>query len=324
MKLPVPFIQLPLKFDADVLAAEINNLGESLWQPHPNGFPGNSALPLVAVEGDPDRSKELCGRMRPTPALERCRYLGEAIGSIDAVVGRTRLMRLAGGAEVTPHIDIRHYWHERVRVHVPVFTNPSVQFFCGDAQVHMAAGECWIFDTWRRHRVTNDADTTRIHLVIDTTGSREFGQLVHAGRAHSGPTEGWSWRTVTPGGPAREPVYESINTMSPMTSWELQALVAFLLGEVDPQPRLPMITQVANDFVLSWRTLWFSHGADPAKLHEYQQLLNAFLAQMRRLAIGVRLKNQSPLLDVLVGMLGQIVRVEATSAESDPQQQRDS
>lgn len=314
MKLPFPFIQLPLKFDADALAAEIGNLDESLWRPHPNGFPGNSALPLVAVEGDPARGNDLCGPMRPTPVLKECPYLHQVICSLDAVVGRVRLMRLSGGAQVTPHIDIKHYWNERVRVHIPIVTNPSVWFFCGDAQVHMAAGDCWIFDTWRRHRVTNEANTARVHLVVDTTGSREFGEMVHAGRTHTAPVSGWNPRSVVPGDAVREPVYESVNLMSPMTYWELQAVVSFLLGEVEPHPQLPEIVRAANEFVLSWRALWFSYGSDQTKLKEYQHLLVEFLAQMRRSAVGVRLRNQAPLLNVIIGLLGQAVRVGAGGA----------
>lgn len=317
MKLPVPFIQLPLKFDAKALAGEISRLDEDLWRPHPNGFPGNSALPLVAVDGDPARGNDLRGPMRPTPVLEECPYLRQVIGSVDAVIGRVRLMRLSGGAEVTPHIDIKHYWNERVRVHIPILTNPSVWFFCGDAQVHMAAGECWIFDTWRRHRVTNDADATRVHLVIDTTGSPGFGELVHAGRTHTAPVVGWSCRSIAPGDTGREPVYESVNLMSPMTYWELQAVASFLLGEVEPHPQLPAIVQAVNAFVLAWRSLWFGHGSDPAGLKEYQHLLVEFLAQMRRLTVGVRLKNQASLLNAIIGLLGQAVRVDADGSIGD-------
>ena len=128
MKLPVPFIQLPLLFDAASLAAEVDALEAGLWQPHPSGLPGNTALPLVAAEGDPSRGDALFGPMRPTPALERCEYLRQVLGSLNAVLGRVRLMRLAPGAEVSPHVDTNHYWNERVRVHVPVVTHPSVQF----------------------------------------------------------------------------------------------------------------------------------------------------------------------------------------------------
>ena len=70
MRLPVPFIQLPLQFDAEALAAEIHALGEEAWMPHPEGFAGNSALPLIAVNGDPNNNS-IAGPMRPTTHLER-------------------------------------------------------------------------------------------------------------------------------------------------------------------------------------------------------------------------------------------------------------
>ena len=66
MKLQHPFIQLPVSFDAPALAAEIAAVDEAEWIEHPQGFPGNSALPLISVNGDVlDDGVE--GPMRPTP-----------------------------------------------------------------------------------------------------------------------------------------------------------------------------------------------------------------------------------------------------------------
>lgn len=104
MKLPVPFIRLPLSFDAQALAAEIAAIDEGDWRPHPQGFPGNSMLPLVAVKGDP-ADEGFAGPMAPTEHLRRCPYLTQGIASLGAIVGRTRLMRLAGQSEVTRHAD---------------------------------------------------------------------------------------------------------------------------------------------------------------------------------------------------------------------------
>ena len=66
MKLQVPFLQLPLLFDAEALAAEISAIGEDAWRPHPQGFPGNDALTLITTNGDP-ASDAVAGAMRPTP-----------------------------------------------------------------------------------------------------------------------------------------------------------------------------------------------------------------------------------------------------------------
>ncbi|TLY50963.1 MAG: aspartyl/asparaginyl beta-hydroxylase domain-containing protein [Gammaproteobacteria bacterium] len=139
MRLQYPFIQLPLRFDAAALAAELATLDESEWRPHPQGFAGNSALPLVAVDGDPDNDG-LIGPMRPTPFLARFPYLNKVLGSFGAVLGRTRLMRLSGNAEVTPHIDQAYYWTERMRVHVPIVTQPGVRFFCTSTWARVNAG----------------------------------------------------------------------------------------------------------------------------------------------------------------------------------------
>jgi hypothetical protein len=307
MKLPAPFIQLPLLFDANALAAEIAALDEALWQPHPSGLPGNTALPLVAVDGNPALGDKLTGVMRPTPALERCAYLRQVLGSLGVVLGRVRLMRLAPGAEVAAHADTNHYWNERVRVHVPVVTNPSVQFFCADARVHMGAGECWIFDTWQLHRVTNGSGQDRIHLVIDTVGSAAFGRLVNAGRLHTHSGDGWQPRHVSPekSSPSGGMMFESVNLMSPMSYWELRDHVKFLLDESQEHPLLPVIRHSANEFVMEWRTLWFRHGADPEGLPEFANLLEEFLARMRRLGGDVSLKNHVQLASAFTGLLGQ-------------------
>ncbi len=183
MKLQYPFMQLPLSFDAAALEAEVGAIAESAWRPHPQGYAGNDALTLVTTGGDPD-SDAVAGQMRATPHLERCPYLRQVLHGIGATWGRTRLMRLSGQAEVTPHVDVNYYWRERVRVHVPIVTQPTVRFTCGEAEVNMRAGECWIFDTWRMHNVVNDHALPRIHLVADTVGGTGFWQLVARARPH--------------------------------------------------------------------------------------------------------------------------------------------
>ena len=180
MRLPTEFIRLPLTFDAARLANEIAQFDESQWRPHPEGHPGNSALSFVAIDGDPNNDS-VKGRMRPTPHLERCPYVREVLASFRAPVGRTRLMRIDGNAEAKRHSDTNYYWLRRMRIHVPVVTDPAVSFLCGEQSVHMAAGEAWIFDTWKVHNVINPNPTRRIHLVCDTAGSPYLMSLVNGG-----------------------------------------------------------------------------------------------------------------------------------------------
>ncbi len=139
MQLPVPFVRLPLDFDAARLAAEIAQFAQDDWRPHPQGHAGNSALPLVAVRGDP-LDDGVAGPMLPTPHLARCPYLRQVLAALDAPLGRTRLMKLDARAEATQHVDINYYWQQRVRVHVPVVTFPEVEFLCGDASTRHGRG----------------------------------------------------------------------------------------------------------------------------------------------------------------------------------------
>jgi hypothetical protein len=300
MKLQVPFIQLPVHFDAGVLAAEIAALGEGAWRPHPQGYAGNSALTLITTGGDPE-SDAVGGRMQPTPWLRRCPYLMQVMASLGAVWGRSRLMRLSGHAEVTPHADINYYWRERMRVHVPIVTQPTVRFACGDAEINMAAGECWIFDTWRMHHVVNDAEQARIHLVADTVGGDGFWDLVGRGRAPGMPARpGWRAEPVPPRADWHgEPACETVNVPVVMTPWELREHLAFLLGEAEPGPALAPLQQVIGRFSRSWHALWARYGEDPAGWPDYRRVLDAFAREAGPLAGSVRLRNSNTLLKVL-------------------------
>lgn len=277
MKLQVPFVQLPLLFDAGALAAEVDALPETAWLPHPQGFAGNSMLPLVAVHGDPD-NEFFSGPMRPTAHLEACPYLAGVIASLGATVGRTRLMRLSGHAEVTRHVDQGYYWAERVRVHVPLVTQPTVRFECGGVEVNMKPGECWIFDTWRQHRVLNDAVESRIHLVVDTVGGIDFWELVARGK----PTPGAGpqpWRPVFIPPTSDLPTdlqLEIENVPSVMTPWELHAHFGMLFSDVVPHAQVAPLQQLAHVLVRSWKGLWAQYGDSEQGRPRFRALMERF------------------------------------------------
>jgi hypothetical protein len=307
MKLQVPFVQLPLQFDAARLAQEIAQFDESDWRPHPLGYPGNTALPLIAVDGDANNDG-FVGPMRATSYLARCPYIVEALASLGAVWGRTRLMRLSGQAEVEPHVDINYYWHERVRVHIPIRTQPGVRFICGEGEVNMAPGECWIFDTWREHRVINAHDDMRVHLVADTVGSEAFWQIANAGRAHGHKTPaGWAQSMLHPQ-PGRENrtdalQYESVNSPIVMTPWEARAHVSFLFAEAAPQPQLDAAHAAAMRFLGRWQALWAQYGEAQAGWPEYRRTLDTFSDELREYALGILLRNGVNLNRVLNSMV---------------------
>lgn len=290
MKLQVPFLQLPLAFDAPALAAEIERLGESVWRPHPQGFPGNSALPLIAANGDPG-DDAVRGEMRPTPHLAHLPYLRKVLESFGATLGRSRLMRLSGQGEVTPHVDIDYYWREHMRVHVPIVTQPEVRFYCGDSNIHMAAGECWIFDTWRVHKVVNSNDRARIHLVADTVGGAGFWPLVSGGRVPGLSPPMWRATQVAPGGADAALRYESVNLPVVMTPWEIREHLTFVLEDALDHPRLDALHYHIADFCRRWRALWACHGEDRAGWPEYRDEIARFRRDLDGIPSDVFLQN---------------------------------
>jgi uncharacterized protein (TIGR03032 family) len=274
MRLLSEFIQLPLTFDAALLATEVAQFDERDWRPHPEGHPGNSALPLIAVHGDP-ANDDVRGPMRPTRYLERCPYLRQVLAAFHAVWGRTRLMRLDGNAEATAHTDTNYYWSQHTRVHVPIVTDDDVRFICGETSVHMRAGEAWIFDTWRKHNVLNPNPTRRIHLVADTIGSAAFWELVD--RAGATPRH-------VPYDPLRAArlATENFNHPVVMPPSEQSELIALLDG---------LLERAVRTFHRDWRAAYARFGENREGLPLYRQLLKRLTAELEPLRGQHRLGN---------------------------------
>ena len=319
MKLPVPFIQLPLQFDHERLASEVLMFGPEHWREHPQKYPGNLWLPLLSAGGDPAK-ETIAGPMRPTQYLRECPYLMQVLSRLGAVWGRTRLMKLTAQAEVTPHFDVHYYWRSRMRVHVPVVTRPSVRFRCGDEEVHMGAGECWIFDTWRRHHVINPNDVERIHLVADTVGSDDLGELIRDGRMSGGMPVPPGWRTqfVAPTDERDPPLrMESENVPIVMTPWELREHVTFLLGESQPHPQLEMVKAITARFLGAWSALWSEFGTAEAGWPAYRKALTTYEQWLRGNAMDVLLLNESRLVNALSIMVLSMALSDQKRADGD-------
>jgi uncharacterized protein (TIGR03032 family) len=289
MKLETEFIRLPLTFDAAKLAEEVSQFGEDDWRPHPQGHPGNSALPLIALHGNP-YDDGVQGPMKPTPHLERMPYLRQVLAAFHSVWGRTRLMRLDGNAEATAHCDTNYYWTQRVRVHVPIVTTPDVSFFCGEKSVHMAAGEAWIFDTWRVHNVLNPRPTRRIHLVADTTGSAAFWSLVARGKSGETPSH-------VPFDPLRAvPITtESVNHPVVMSPAEMNDMIALVMEGVPENG--DALFAVLDALRHDWRAAYARFGENREGFPLYRTLLDRANAALDPLHQRIRLRNRVDAVD---------------------------
>jgi hypothetical protein len=294
MRLTEPFLKLPLRFDANALEAEVRSLPPAAWVPHATGFPGNEAVRLITVDGQPTDAFE--GPMSPTEYLQSCTYIMELMAELGGVWGRSRLMGLGPGAEVPEHVDSHYHWRTHLRIHVPIITNPGVEFTCGGETVHMAGGECWVFDSFRWHEVHNRGAERRVHLVLDTVVTEHLWDLIDA--AQSGGT---SPSLLRPGERRPEPLmFEQINAPSVMSPWEIRSHLAFVAGQVEPHPALAAVEKRLDRFADGWGGLWAQFGTSDRGLGEYRQLAARARADVEKLGGNeIRLHNELDLSFVL-------------------------
>lgn len=282
MRLDTPFVRLPILFDAGILADEINALPESAWRPHPQGYPGNTALALVAAGGDP-RNDLTRGAMLPTPWLAQLPYTRQVMAALGCSIGRSRLMRIDGNGEATTHVDSNYYWATHVRIHVPVVTTPDVEFLCGPTRVHMAAGECWIFDTWSLHNVINPAPTRRIHLVCDSVGGPAFWDMVdrgHRPQLRHPPADAHAIRVALRTELNAQPAFERCNQPVVMSPFEVGHWCSFVLDELravttGTDASVLALAALLTQFQRAWTDAWARHGILLAGHDLYRHLLLA-------------------------------------------------
>ncbi|WCM26655.1 aspartyl/asparaginyl beta-hydroxylase domain-containing protein [Sphingomonas sp. QA11] len=292
MRLSRPFFQLPVLFEMEHLQAELVALPPEAWVPHPDGLPGNSAVRLISVGGD--ETDSVHGQMLPTRWLAAMPFLRQALAGFGVVWGRSRLMRLAPGARVPEHADINYHWHRRVRLHIPIFTRPEVRFHCDGQSVHMAAGEAWIFDNWRRHHVENQSGAERIHLVADTTGTAAFWQFA-CGQAP--PRE--QWRTVSRHPDAGPQLLTEGDQRSPVmpaaeVQWlvdDLRADLAVAIDTVEARARAAQFGMLLESFVFDWRQLCALHGIGGQGRADFLRLAGAVRKAAKPLADGVVMRT---------------------------------
>jgi len=301
MRLDTPFLKLPIRFDPDALAAEVRALPDLAWSAHPTGFVGNEAVRLVSPGGQ--QTDDFSGQMAPTPQLRLCPYIQEIMAEIGGVWGRSRLMGLAAGADVPLHIDTHYYWRTHLRLHIPVITNPGVTFTCGEEAVHMEAGSCWAFDSFRRHKVENKGSEQRIHLVLDTVGGGNLPALMASAKA--GTTDA---REVKPGeGRGGQLKFEMMNSPTVMSPWELRCHLTFLKDHARPDPKLAPVLDRMEQFAQDWAAAWAEFGTSEAGRPTYSGLIDTARADAAKLGGNeCLLKNEWPLQGMFESLIFQM------------------
>lgn len=125
-----------------------------------------------------------------TPLREKFPYVNHILSKIPTDrIERVRFMSLApGGGELSRHTDqVDPYLGVKdgkmMRMHIPVITNPNMQFTSWDMHgvpvaVNMKEGEMWYLDIRKPHMAVNNGDQTRIHLVVDIEANDKCRRLL--------------------------------------------------------------------------------------------------------------------------------------------------
>jgi len=168
-------LRLPFTFDPVRLAEDLATVGGT-WTPHyvPQNYVGDwGVIPLRAPAGETHPIRMIYSdptqqTFVDTAALRAAPYYREVLAAFQTTLFAARLMRLAPGSVIKEHTDVGLEFGEGVaRVHVPVLTNPDVEFDLNGSRVIMPAGSCWYLRLSDPHRVANRGATDRVHLVVD-------------------------------------------------------------------------------------------------------------------------------------------------------------
>lgn len=77
------------------------------------------------------------------------------------------IARLAPKSKIEMHYENWNFLSKCHRIHLPLVTNPLVQYIIEDNSYYWKRGNLYEFDNMRKHGVINNSDEYRIHLVIN-------------------------------------------------------------------------------------------------------------------------------------------------------------
>jgi hypothetical protein len=169
----ISILKLPFSFDAGLLKKDLLNFQATDWVPHFNVhyYEGDwSGVALRAPQG------AAAGGIFPAPnalyvdtqMLARCAYVPEVLSAFKCELESARFLRLAAGSNIREHRDYQLSFEDgAVRIHIPMLTNPGVEFYLDGRRVEMREGEAWYLNFNLKHRVYNGGADDRVHLVLD-------------------------------------------------------------------------------------------------------------------------------------------------------------
>ena len=210
-------VKLPLSFDPAALRADLDRIDPAGWLTHFNTGYFEGAWTGVALRAAQGNAQTLYADPAAqdysnTAAMLNCPNISEAMGMLRCPLKSVRLLKLTAGSHIREHRDGDLGWEAgEVRLHVPVITDPGVEFFLNGQRVIMQEGECWYLDLSLPHRVQNRSSVDRIHLVVDCLLNDWLRTIIDAGQE----------MTLTPGVESEFERFQQLVLGSPSLQGEL-------------------------------------------------------------------------------------------------------
>jgi len=176
-------LRLDMQFDEARLKDDLALFGPDAWTRHFNTdyYEGEwSGIALRTSENAhvplyPDPSAD---KFVDTEELKQCPYILSVLGSFECRVEFARFLRLTAGSEIREHKDHMLGIDDGcVRLHIPIVTDPAVEFYLDGQRIDMKPGELWYLNLNLPHRVKNNSTVDRVHLVLDCVVNDWFTEL---------------------------------------------------------------------------------------------------------------------------------------------------
>jgi Aspartyl/Asparaginyl beta-hydroxylase len=169
-------LRLPLQFDAAALARDLETALRCEWTGHfhKEDYEGDwDVLPLRAPKGVLHPILQIASHpgvtdYADTALLNSCTCFRTVTDAFACPLKSVRLMRLKPNSVIKEHSDPGLSFEDGdVRIHIPITTNPDVDFRVNRIRVDMEPGSAWYLRFADPHSVVNRGSHDRVHLVID-------------------------------------------------------------------------------------------------------------------------------------------------------------
>jgi aspartyl/asparaginyl beta-hydroxylase (cupin superfamily) len=109
---------------------------------------------------------------RETPELQEFPEMLQVREFFKCPVRELMFYSVLPGTNIHPHRDMSgNLPCGCLRFHIPIVTNPQVEFVVGGRRLNMGEGELWALDTSYKHSVHNPSDRVRIHCVVEVVAN---------------------------------------------------------------------------------------------------------------------------------------------------------